>query len=169
MFDIGFWELMLIAVVGLIVIGPDRLPGVARKVGYWVGRARRFVNNVRQDIDREIRQDDLRRALERDASLDEIKSIINDSRYKIEDEIEQIKTEPVVKAQAENTTNEASDSQQALLNEQENEFADEDYGLTDHTDYGANEIDTPFIEENKPKPEDSATLNEHGEAKTKSN
>ena len=77
MFDIGFLELMVIGIVALIVIGPERLPGLARKAGYWVGRARRFINNVRNDIDREIRQDELREALKRDASLDEIKQIVH--------------------------------------------------------------------------------------------
>jgi sec-independent protein translocase protein TatB len=168
MFDIGFWELMLIGVVGLVVIGPDRLPGVARKLGYWVGRARRFVNSVRQDIDREIRQDELRQALERDASLDEIKTIINDSRFTIEDETEQAKPEHVVKARADEAKIETTDSQQELLKEQEDEFLDEDYGLTDHTDYGADEIEQQINNENISKSEETVSKKEHGEAKTKS-
>lgn len=168
MFDIGFWELMLIGVVGLVVIGPDRLPGVARKLGYWVGRARRFVNNVRQDIDREIRQDELRQALERDASLDEIKTIINDSRFTIEDETEQAKPEHVVKARADEAESETAESQQDLLKEQEDEFVDEDYGLTDHTDYGAEEIEQQINNQNTSEPEETVSKKEHGEAKTKS-
>jgi sec-independent protein translocase protein TatB len=168
MFDIGFWELMLIGVVGLVVIGPDRLPGVARKLGYWVGRARRFVNSVRQDIDREIRQDELRQALERDASLDEIKTIINDSRFTIEDETEHAKPEHVVKAHADEAKIETTDSQQDLLKEQEDEFVDEDYGLTDHTDYGAEEIEQQINNEITSKSEETVSKKEHGEAKTKS-
>ena len=168
MFDIGFWELVLIGIVGLVVIGPDRLPGVARKVGFWVGRARRFVNNVRQDIDRELRQDELRQALERDASLDEIKTIINDSRFSIEDETVTTKQEHVVKATHDEPNSEAVGSQQDLLKEQEDEFAAEDYGLTDHTDYGAEEMEPTVAPDNEPKPEDSVSIKEHGEAKTKS-
>ena len=167
MFDISFWELMVIGVVGLIVIGPDRLPAVARKLGYWVGRARRFVNNVRQDIDREIRQDELRQALQRDASLDEIKTIINDSRFTIEDETDGAKTEPVVKAR-DTSADDQSVSQQALLKEQQDEFEDESYGLVDHTDYGADEGDPPIEHENKPMPEKTVSTEEHGQAKTKS-
>ena len=167
MFDIGFWELVLIGIVGLVVIGPDRLPGVARKAGYWVGRTRRFINNVRQDIDREIRQDELRQALERDASLDEIKTIINDSRYTIEDETAVAKQEPVVKAQSDEPGSATPDSQQDLLKEQEDEFADEDYGLTDHTDYGAEDIE-PAAQKNEQTLKDSVSKKEHGEAKTKS-
>ncbi len=54
MFDIGFWEIFLIAVLALIVIGPERLPGAARTAGYWVGRARRFVEGVKTDVEKEF-------------------------------------------------------------------------------------------------------------------
>ena len=59
MFDVGFWELAIIAVIALLVIGPERLPKAARTVGLWVGRARRMVTDVKADIDREIRESDL--------------------------------------------------------------------------------------------------------------
>ncbi len=86
MFDIGFWELTLIAIVALLVIGPERLPEVARKTGMWVGRMRRFVTNVKADIDRELRQEELRKALERNAGLDEIKQIMNTDAFTLEEE-----------------------------------------------------------------------------------
>jgi sec-independent protein translocase protein TatB len=54
MFDLSFGELMLIGVVALIVIGPERLPKVARTVGHLVGRAQRYVSDVKSDIQREI-------------------------------------------------------------------------------------------------------------------
>lgn len=59
MFDVGFWELAIIAVIALIVIGPDRLPRAARTAGLWVGRARRIVADVKADIDREVRESEL--------------------------------------------------------------------------------------------------------------
>ena len=59
MFDVGFWELAIIAVIALLVIGPERLPKAARTAGLWVGRARRMVTDVKADIDREIRESDL--------------------------------------------------------------------------------------------------------------
>ena len=62
MFDVGFWELAIIAVIALLVIGPERLPKAARTAGLWVGRARRMVTDVKADIDREIRESDLRRS-----------------------------------------------------------------------------------------------------------
>jgi sec-independent protein translocase protein TatB len=60
MFDIGFSELVVIAVVALIVIGPERLPKAARTMGHLFGRLQRYVNDVKADISREIELDELR-------------------------------------------------------------------------------------------------------------
>ena len=54
MFDVGFSEMLVIAVVALVVIGPEKLPGVAKTVGSWFGRLQRYVNDVKADINREI-------------------------------------------------------------------------------------------------------------------
>jgi|GEM_PF-987568 len=59
MFDISFFELMMIGVVALVVLGPERLPKVARVVGQWVNRAQRYVNEVKADITREVDLDHL--------------------------------------------------------------------------------------------------------------
>ena len=59
MFDVGFWELALIGVIALIVLGPERLPKAARTAGLWMGRARRMLREVKADIDREIRASEL--------------------------------------------------------------------------------------------------------------
>ena len=67
MFDVGFWELTIIAVVALLVIGPERLPKVARTAGHWIGRGRRFVASVKADIDREIKAEELKQILEQQA------------------------------------------------------------------------------------------------------
>jgi len=61
MFDIGFSELMLIGIVALVVIGPERLPKVARTAGQWLGKLNRYVSQVKQDIDRDIKLDELRK------------------------------------------------------------------------------------------------------------
>jgi sec-independent protein translocase protein TatB len=61
MFDIGFSEMMVIAVVALIVIGPERLPKVARTLGHLFGRMQRYVNDVKADISREMELDELRK------------------------------------------------------------------------------------------------------------
>lgn len=59
MFDIGFWELCLIGVLALVVLGPERLPQLARTAGLWMGRARRFLAEVKADINREINEGEL--------------------------------------------------------------------------------------------------------------
>ncbi|MEN9590987.1 MAG: hypothetical protein RLZZ481_2773 [Pseudomonadota bacterium] len=60
MFDVSFTELLVIGVVALVVIGPERLPKVARTLGHLVGRAQRYVNDVKTDIQREVELDELR-------------------------------------------------------------------------------------------------------------
>ncbi len=61
MFDIGFSELVVIAVVALIVIGPERLPKAARTMGHLFGRLQRYVNDVKSDISREMELEELRK------------------------------------------------------------------------------------------------------------
>jgi sec-independent protein translocase protein TatB len=61
MFDIGFSELTIIAIVALIVIGPERLPGVARTLGHLFGRMQRYVNDVKADISREMQLEELKK------------------------------------------------------------------------------------------------------------
>lgn len=61
MFDISFTELMVIGVIALVVIGPERLPKVARTIGHLVGRAQRYVGDIKSDIQREVELDELRK------------------------------------------------------------------------------------------------------------
>ncbi|MCU0810355.1 MAG: Sec-independent protein translocase protein TatB [Thiobacillaceae bacterium] len=61
MFDIGFTELMVIGVVALLVVGPERLPKVARTAGHLYGRMQRYVSSVKSDISREVELDELRK------------------------------------------------------------------------------------------------------------
>lgn len=61
MFDIGLTELMIIAMVALVVIGPERLPKVARTAGLLLGRLQRYVSDVKSDINREIQLDELKK------------------------------------------------------------------------------------------------------------
>lgn len=61
MFDIGFFELVLIGVMGLIVLGPERLPKAAQKVGSWVGKAKRSMSQFSQQVNRELEIDELKK------------------------------------------------------------------------------------------------------------
>jgi sec-independent protein translocase protein TatB len=80
MFDVGFWELMIIGVVALLVIGPERLPAVARTVGLWAGRGRRLLTSVKADIDREIRAEELKRVIEDQQKNNPLHEIIEDTK-----------------------------------------------------------------------------------------
>jgi sec-independent protein translocase protein TatB len=63
MFDVGFWEILLILVLALVVIGPERLPGAARKAGFWVGKARRYIEGVRSEVEQELDVGEFKRML----------------------------------------------------------------------------------------------------------
>lgn len=81
MFDIGFAEMLIIGIVALLVIGPERLPSVARTVGMYVGRAKRFVSNVRSDVEREFRTEELQRMLQQQQTeLNSLKDAVNETR-----------------------------------------------------------------------------------------
>jgi len=79
MFDIGFSELALIALIGLLVLGPKRLPEVARTLGSWLGRLRAWIANVKQDLDREINSEELAEFRKLKAELEETKRLIEQS------------------------------------------------------------------------------------------
>lgn len=72
MFDIGFMELLVIAVVGLLVIGPERLPEAIRTGAMWVGRARRTFSRFRQEVEKEIGADEIRRDLRNEAIMEQL-------------------------------------------------------------------------------------------------
>ena len=63
MFGISFSELMLVGLVALLVLGPERLPGAARTAGLWIGRLKRSFNSIKQEVEREIGADEIRRQL----------------------------------------------------------------------------------------------------------
>jgi sec-independent protein translocase protein TatB len=83
MFDVGFSELIVIALVALIVIGPERLPRVARTVGALLGRAQRYVNDVKADIQREVDFEELKN----------LKSTFEDAAKSVEQSVQQVEQE----------------------------------------------------------------------------
>jgi len=95
-FDVGFFELILIGVVALLVIGPERLPGMARTAGLWVGRARRFVGTVKQDIEQELKADELKRILDEQKKSNPLHEIIEETKGSFADIKQQ--TESVAKS-----------------------------------------------------------------------
>ena len=86
MFDVGFGELLLIAVVALVVLGPERLPKAARFAGLWVRRARAQWYSVKAELERELEAEDLKRG------LDEARTTFAQAQTRIQDEIGQAQT-----------------------------------------------------------------------------
>lgn len=75
MFEIGFWELVMVGVVALLVVGPEQLPGLARKAGFWLGKARRMIAEVKADVDRELHLEEIKQSLRQQADLGEVKDL----------------------------------------------------------------------------------------------
>ena len=74
MFDFGFWEIAIIGVITLIVVGPERLPALARKAGLFAGKLNKFLSKVKKDINEELKTEEIKEQL----SMDDEKSIISD-------------------------------------------------------------------------------------------
>lgn len=70
MFDIGFWEILLIAVVALVVVGPERLPKLIRVTGLWIGRANASFQSIKREITQELRAEELKQSLNQTIDLD---------------------------------------------------------------------------------------------------
>ena len=76
--EVSFWELSLIFLIALVVFGPERLPGLARSVGLWVGRARATLRNLNEQIERELAAEEMRKAAS--AAKEGIKEAIDPSK-----------------------------------------------------------------------------------------
>ena len=79
MFDVGFWEIAIIALIALIILGPERLPRAARTIGLWVGKARRTLSEVKRDIDRELDASELKDIKNIKEDLKDTKNIFEDA------------------------------------------------------------------------------------------
>lgn len=78
MFEIGFWEMVLVGVVAMIVIGPERLPGLARTAGLWLGKARRMIAEVKAEVDRELHLEEIKQSLRQSGDLAELNALKQD-------------------------------------------------------------------------------------------
>jgi sec-independent protein translocase protein TatB len=102
MFDVNFSEIMVILVVALVVIGPERLPKVARSMGQWAGRVQRYINRVKQDVSTSMELEELRQlerkvkaeadALER--SVQQAGNDINEQVRRLEHELDRVAQDP---------------------------------------------------------------------------
>jgi sec-independent protein translocase protein TatB len=94
MFDIAFSELVIIAVVALIVIGPERLPKAARTMGHLFGRLQRYVNDVKSDINREMELDELRKLQQQvKSAAQDLQSSVNDAARDFESSVRSVESQ----------------------------------------------------------------------------
>jgi len=94
MFDSGFLEMLIIGLIALMVVGPERLPGLASKVGKLMGKARAFVANTRQDIEKEIRAEEMRSMLSKqEEEINELRDMVKNSGKKFAGEVDNISNE----------------------------------------------------------------------------
>ena len=89
MFDFGFWEIAIIGVITLIVVGPERMPSLARKAGLYFGKLNRFFNKVKSDINEELKMDEIKEQMSMDDEkiiLSEVTEDIQSSAYSLKQE-----------------------------------------------------------------------------------
>ncbi len=99
MFDIGFSELVVIGLVALIVLGPKRLPEVARTAGRWAARLRRFIDDTRREIDREIKDADLAALKDVHREIVETRDLLSKSASELAPTLsEPVMSEPAARA-----------------------------------------------------------------------
>ncbi|WP_027159542.1 Sec-independent protein translocase protein TatB [Methylobacter luteus] len=79
MFDIGFSELCMVGLVTLLVVGPERLPKVARYAGFWIGKTRHMIASVKAEIREELQAEEMRQIFKEQAELKEVRRMLDDA------------------------------------------------------------------------------------------
>lgn len=80
MFDVGFWELCLVGLVSLLVIGPEKLPKVARLAGFWIGKTQQLVSSVKEELKEELQAEELRQLIQE--QQEQINTMTDDLDFK---------------------------------------------------------------------------------------
>ena len=91
MFDFGFWEIAIIGVITLIVVGPERMPSLARKAGLYFGKLNRFFNKVKSDINEELKMNEIKEQM----SMDDEKIILSEVTEDIQSSADSLKQENI--------------------------------------------------------------------------
>lgn len=85
MFDVGFWELCLVGLVSLLVIGPEKLPKAARLAGFWVGKTRNVVASVKAEIKEELQAEEMRQILKEQSGIEEFQNLVDEGSSTVND------------------------------------------------------------------------------------
>ena len=97
MFDVGFWELCLVGLVSLLVIGPEKLPKAARVAGFWVGKTRNMVASVKAEIKEELHAEEMRQIFKEQAEIEQVQEMLEEGSEAINEVTSSIK--PLVEKQ----------------------------------------------------------------------
>ena len=137
MFDMGFTELMIIGIVALIVIGPERLPGVARTAGKYLGKLRRFMTDVKADVESELRADELREMLSKQQDeIQSLKEVVGDVAKEVDVDVGSVEAE--IGRAAEEYQKKAAKKHHACCSEQECRYPLVSGLLTKQVEQGGN-------------------------------
>lgn len=128
--DFSFAEFAIIGIVALLVIGPDKLPGLARTAGLWVGKVRGFIQSVKTEIDAELKMDDIKKTVKGGgSSLHEITELIKDTRNEFQNSINPnatpVDSEQKPEYQVKAIPDEFDEEDDAAHNDVEDDFVDD--------------------------------------------
>lgn len=85
MFDVGFWEFALIGVITLIIVGPEKMPAIAKKAGHYAGKIKRFIDKLKTDIDDELEVNKIKQDLDLNDQKNQIVEVFEDEKEQITD------------------------------------------------------------------------------------
>ena len=135
MFDVGFSEVVIIAIIALVILGPERLPKVARTLGFWVGKARRMVADVKTDIDLEMRESEL-------ADLRKLGDEISDVKNEFQSAAGEVTDDSGVESVVESIKKSADDIQSSVSDvtatDDSTQSAESESSVDDSTDISLN-------------------------------
>ncbi|MCK5191510.1 MAG: twin-arginine translocase subunit TatB [Methylococcales bacterium] len=91
MFDVGFWELCLVGLVSLLVIGPEKLPKAARVAGFWIGKTRNMVASVKSEIKEELHAEEMRQIFKEQTEIEQVQDLLEEGSEAINEMTSSIK------------------------------------------------------------------------------
>ena len=113
MFGFSFWEVFLVLVVALLVIGPERLPGVARKAGEWTYKVRKFVANAKAEMDSEFNMQDMKQLLNsQESEISKLRAMVEETRHDLSDTENSVKN---ALSEAEQTMRSSAEAEKTRL------------------------------------------------------
>ncbi|MEC7595572.1 MAG: Sec-independent protein translocase protein TatB [Pseudomonadota bacterium] len=95
MFDFGFWEIAIIGVITLIVVGPEKMPSLARKAGLYFGRFKKFLNKIKSDINEELKMDEIKEQI----SMDEEEIILSEVAQEVKSSAELLNEDNILSSE----------------------------------------------------------------------